>query len=76
MPGSNRIDDEDFIADCRQTGKKEAAEHGLLPYHQRRLSQRPACKACGQRFTPDELIEDGLCGECDKTVKDLEDGKT
>jgi NMD protein affecting ribosome stability and mRNA decay len=32
------------------------------------------CRACG--FEPyDGLTEDGLCGACDKTVKDLEEGK-
>jgi hypothetical protein len=66
--------DEDFIEDCRQAGKEEAAERGRLPYYQRRYSQRPKCRACG--FEPyDALTEDGLCRECDAAVLKMEEGR-
>jgi len=77
MPNPKLIKDEDFIEDCRQAGKEEAAERGTLPYYLRR---RPApalvpCKACGRELDWCGLTEDGLCPDCDGAVREAEAGK-
>lgn len=70
--------DEDFIEDCRQAGKEEAEQRGVLPYYRRRRCQyvqTQRCRACGQRTAPLFLTDDGLCPECNEEVKRLEEGK-
>lgn len=67
--------DEDFIEDCRQAGKEEAAERGVLPYYQRRNPPTGKCRACAVRLGMEDLTEDGLCADCDAEVKRLERGK-
>lgn len=38
-------------------------------------SETARCRACGQRFLLNGLTEDGLCAECDKRVKAMEEGR-
>ena len=72
MPRISRRDYEEYH-ESTESLRGERDIHPAL----RRLWPRlpaPVCRACG--FEPyDGLTEDGLCGACDKTVKDLEEGK-
>jgi hypothetical protein len=71
MANDKLLNDEDFREDCRQAGKEDI--HPRLKPDSGWRKQR--CRACGTLLDLDELTEDVLCCECDKIVKELEEGK-
>lgn len=71
MPNPKLLMDEDFREDCRRAGLEDV--HPRLRKNCAWRTQR--CRACGRRFGLEALTEDALCEECDRIVKDLEEGR-
>lgn len=64
-----REDAEEFVRSMREEGV-----HPCLRSHWPER-ERARCRACGFKLDIDELTEDGLCCECDKAVKAMEEGR-
>ena len=65
-----REEAEEFVRSMREEGV-----HPCLRRHWPDRIERSRCRACGYKLDIDELTEDGLCCDCDKAVRDFEQGR-